>query len=114
MQLRPKAWLAYLNADDTEVEAAFSVMCALLEIERDDSSLPADKQEDLIKHACDLIPDLIVIMNDWIKSQSTGQTPEWLAAANINAGPARSTKVGRNQPCPCGSGRKFKQCCVAK
>lgn len=114
MQLRPKAWLAYLNADDTEVEAAFSVMCALLEIERDDSSLPADKQEDLIKHACDLIPDMIVIMNDWIKSQSTGQTPEWLAAANINAGPARSTKVGRNQPCPCGSGRKFKQCCVAK
>ncbi|MCP5002379.1 MAG: preprotein translocase subunit SecA, partial [Planctomycetes bacterium] len=21
------------------------------------------------------------------------------------------TKVGRNQPCPCGSGKKFKQCC---
>ena len=23
-------------------------------------------------------------------------------------------KVGRNDPCPCGSGRKFKQCCLAK
>jgi len=22
-----------------------------------------------------------------------------------------SPKVGRNEPCPCGSGRKFKQCC---
>lgn len=22
-----------------------------------------------------------------------------------------SVKIGRNQPCPCGSGRKFKQCC---
>ncbi|UEX76835.1 SEC-C metal-binding domain-containing protein [Spiribacter halobius] len=21
-------------------------------------------------------------------------------------------KVGRNQPCPCGSGRKFKRCCI--
>ncbi len=21
-------------------------------------------------------------------------------------------KVGRNQPCPCGSGKKYKQCCV--
>lgn len=21
-------------------------------------------------------------------------------------------KVGRNDPCPCGSGRKFKKCCV--
>jgi hypothetical protein len=23
-------------------------------------------------------------------------------------------KTGRNDPCPCGSGRKFKKCCVAK
>lgn len=23
-------------------------------------------------------------------------------------------KVGRNHPCPCGSGRKFKHCCEAK
>ncbi len=25
--------------------------------------------------------------------------------------PARSVKVGRNEPCPCGSGKKFKRCC---
>ncbi|WED22751.1 SEC-C domain-containing protein [Vibrio sp. JC009] len=25
--------------------------------------------------------------------------------------PAQSTKVGRNDPCPCGSGKKFKKCC---
>jgi HEAT repeat protein len=24
---------------------------------------------------------------------------------------ARSTKVGRNAPCPCGSGKKYKKCC---
>ena len=23
-------------------------------------------------------------------------------------------KIGRNDPCPCGSGRKYKQCCAAK
>ncbi|MHC4065055.1 MAG: SEC-C metal-binding domain-containing protein [Planctomycetota bacterium] len=23
-------------------------------------------------------------------------------------------KVGRNAPCPCGSGKKFKQCCGRK
>lgn len=27
---------------------------------------------------------------------------------------ARSTKVGRNDPCPCGSGRKYKKCCARK
>ncbi len=25
--------------------------------------------------------------------------------------PAMSTKVGRNEPCPCGSGKKYKKCC---
>jgi uncharacterized protein len=23
-------------------------------------------------------------------------------------------KVGRNDPCPCGSGKKYKQCCIKK
>ena len=27
---------------------------------------------------------------------------------------ARVSKVGRNQLCPCGSGKKFKQCCERK
>jgi len=27
--------------------------------------------------------------------------------------PAVSTKVGRNEPCPCGSGKKHKRCCLA-
>ena len=26
---------------------------------------------------------------------------------------ARTTKVGRNEPCPCGSGKKYKKCCGA-
>lgn len=28
--------------------------------------------------------------------------------------PARSARVGRNEPCPCGSGKKFKRCCADK
>ena len=27
--------------------------------------------------------------------------------------PVRAKKVGRNQPCPCGSGKKYKKCCGA-
>ena len=26
--------------------------------------------------------------------------------------PTKVIKVGRNDPCPCGSGKKFKQCCL--
>ena len=25
-----------------------------------------------------------------------------------------NTKAGRNDPCPCGSGKKYKQCCLLK
>lgn len=25
-----------------------------------------------------------------------------------------ASKTGRNDPCPCGSGRKYKQCCAGK
>jgi hypothetical protein len=28
--------------------------------------------------------------------------------------PAVSVKVGRNDPCPCGSGKKYKKCCLGK
>ena len=29
--------------------------------------------------------------------------------------PAEATlKIGRNEPCPCGSGKKYKKCCGAK
>ncbi len=27
------------------------------------------------------------------------------------AAPVRSVRVGRNEPCPCGSGKKYKKCC---
>jgi preprotein translocase subunit SecA len=28
--------------------------------------------------------------------------------------PAKSNKVGRNDPCPCGSGKKYKKCCGSR
>ena len=33
------------------------------------------------------------------------------AVAERRTAQAMSTKVGRNEPCPCGSGKKFKKCC---
>ena len=29
----------------------------------------------------------------------------------IKGGTRKKEKVGRNDPCPCGSGKKYKQCC---
>lgn len=33
---------------------------------------------------------------------------------NPQAPVTAQTKVGRNDPCPCGSGLKYKQCCLRK
>jgi preprotein translocase subunit SecA len=34
--------------------------------------------------------------------------------ATIRVPFVRSEKVGRNEPCPCGSGKKYKKCCLLK
>ncbi|MGQ3058914.1 MAG: SEC-C metal-binding domain-containing protein, partial [Nevskia sp.] len=38
---------------------------------------------------------------------------DWEAGGRKAGQPVRSVKTGRNDPCPCGSGRKFKKCCGA-
>ena len=37
----------------------------------------------------------------------------WLAKRGTSTLRREAPKVGRNDPCPCGSGKKFKQCCGA-
>jgi len=38
-----------------------------------------------------------------------------LAAPLLGSSPdAESKRVGRNDPCPCGSGKKYKKCCMRK
>lgn len=34
-----------------------------------------------------------------------------LGTGDFDPEPSRHTKIGRNDPCPCGSGKKFKKCC---
>lgn len=43
---------------------------------------------------------------------------EWIYTRAVRQGPApfkaAQAKPGRNDPCPCGSGKKYKQCCLLK
>ncbi len=48
------------------------------------------------------------------KSEFQKLNGEWIYTRTVRNGPAPvkvSPKVGRNDPCPCGSGKKFKHCC---
>ncbi|MHA7850487.1 hypothetical protein [Roseovarius sp.] len=98
VRLRPEACRAYFDAEDTRVEVAFSCMCGLLAMQLGESSLPQERRGELQKCACNLIPEMVTVMNDWIKSQAPvpmDAVPDCLSAANVNLGPARSNKVGR-------------------
>jgi hypothetical protein len=37
-----------------------------------------------------------------------------LETGDLDLAPSGHTKVGRNDPCPCGSGKNFKKCCSTK
>ena len=37
----------------------------------------------------------------------------WVRAGESRRAASRARSTGRNEPCPCGSGRKFKRCCGA-
>ncbi len=52
------------------------------------------------------------------KSEFLRVKGDWLFSRPIRSGPAplksSQPKIGRNEPCPCGSGKKYKHCCLAK
>lgn len=52
------------------------------------------------------------------KSEFARVNDQWLYTRAVRTGPApvksSAPKTGRNDPCPCGSGKKFKHCCLLK
>lgn len=50
------------------------------------------------------------------KSEFRRVAGNWLFVRSLRNGPAPvksvAPKVGRNDPCPCGSGKKYKHCCL--
>ena len=99
MALRPDAWTAM--AADGRSAAALDDVAQLIAVARGESTLDSIEQDALY----DVAPGQIVA------------AVTALSAARPDATPSESTtampvaKVGRNDPCPCDSGRKSKRCC---
>jgi len=67
------------------------------------------------KDVAELAPQMHELLPEAIKGYSTLGRSIQQAVAEAERTPVRRTtpKVGRNDPCPCGSGRKYKHCCGA-
>ncbi len=106
IKLRPEAWHRLLDADSDTSEAMLG-MLALAEIVAGNEDLPQELADKLTQCAQDLIPGWVVTLNNW----RLANTPPASTSEQTSSGVASGRKVGRNEPCPCGSGKKYKKCC---
>lgn len=105
MRLRPDAWRACVQDEDGDLQRALFVLGRLKELATlpPQDLKPLDIDEELENLAPDLIPAHVEVLH---KARLTQAKP-LPSSANENR-----PKVGRNEPCPCGSGKKFKKCCM--
>lgn len=115
MALRPDAWAA-LDADEEFSDALDPVMRLVAEAEAEAGSgdvddddhdwepIPEDEREEVLHAMFDGVQDVY----DFFREQ---RERNLAPAAPIRRDGA---KVGRNDPCSCGSGRKYKNCCGAQ
>ena len=102
MQMRPQAWVDLSHDDDAEIQRALFVLGRLGELATlsTHECEPIEIDEALEEAAPDLIPIHVEILHRARKAK---------ASANAPARSGLGSKIGRNDPCPCGSGKKFKK-----
>jgi uncharacterized protein len=65
-----------------------------------------------IRDAYEAIPEVVAALHDYFKQQR--ERPDGAGDSGLDATFRQGeAKIGRNDPCPCGSGQKFKKCCGA-
>lgn len=113
VRLRPMSWKRITESGDQDAIAAFSLLLEIPLVGSGAGSLDPKRQAQLLKDAPGLIPDLVLELNRFTKSQRLEARAASPFPANWPVAPVQGGKVGRNDPCPCGSGKKYKKCCGA-
>jgi len=97
MALAPERWSSI--AEDERLQPLLTPFIGFLDVADPDFE-PADNIAELLDEAATTIPRATIILRK---------------IAQFSTAPAagRRSKIGRNDPCPCGSGLKYKRCCGA-
>jgi uncharacterized protein len=99
VELRPGAWETLLASE--EDRQLLMPIVAHLHDEDGDPIIRGDVDDigQLRRESTELIAPCVVLIDRFWKARRQA--------------PGRTPKPGRNDPCPCGSGRKYKRCCGA-
>jgi uncharacterized protein len=104
VQMRFEAWQSFIDDDDT---AGLILPIIMLAHEDDPDpklrtpTLTPDKREQVLISVCASLPKMFKFF-------------QAMREPVIEPFKRPAPKVGRNDPCSCGSGKKFKNCCGAK
>jgi uncharacterized protein len=99
MALRKDAWEPLVR-DPRLADTLVMPLLALLPDDDAESVLTYERRSSLLR----MLPDIALAT----KAYWTGS---WHPL--LNAPKQRAPRIGRNDPCPCGSGKKYKRCCAA-
>lgn len=100
MALAPETWSKLIEDERTQIIIQpFVGFFDLGDLAPDE--IPADIDDRLDADA-PLIPRMILVLRKLARIREAASRP---------TPPPRRGKVGRNDPCPCGSGKKYKRCC---
>lgn len=101
VDLKLSSWAAIDASGDEEARVALAGLLQLVAIARNEHTAPGDDIHAFDDTAPDLIPRWVLALNAWRIANAT----------SVPAPAPSFGKVGRNDPCPCGSGKKYKKCC---
>ncbi len=103
--LRQKDWEAMiLDEKNPELQHTVSTVTRLQQLAflSGEDMEPLKGDDGLCEHAEDLLPVAVELLHQYRMNQPI--IP--------HRTPVTREKIGRNDPCPCGSGKKFKKCCL--
>jgi uncharacterized protein len=111
IMLRADAW-GPLFKSKRDGQLLFPIL-ALCSDEDDESllGLPPDEEDRIIDEAAEFIPACVLAIAAHWRRRGPTQISMPLMPTRSFQSDQRSPKPGRNEPCPCGSGKKFKTCC---
>ncbi len=113
----PDAWKQVIHSGDDGALAAMMSIMDLSRFARERANYSQEEQAERDREAPDQITEAVLELNRYAK----GKPSEGLFGGMLSNIPHfsslapsfRAQKVGRNDSCPCGSGRKYKKCCGA-
>ncbi len=112
-------WMAHLDAMDDLREGislrAYGQQNPLIEYQREAFAMFNEMIENVEEDVVKLVFKLEVVDRPAQQEQRRlvfgGPAPGSGSSESKKQAPIQSVKIGRNDPCPCGSGKKYKKCC---